>query len=415
MPIRSLQDDDTFDTVVSWLYGNEEEECVSGTSSADAREDDELVAHAPDERQPLRGVDPFLLNKWPPLVRKRSFAYKMPNAATRVIGGQIVYWIQAGDFEGFGPSGLYVDGNLCLQHCLWLSRALEMPVVAMYFVSKNSRRNIKAFLDKLLDMRIPSVGFECDKLSDIMSIFAIYTRKQKVYMIMTAESYMPHMISFFRRLGRAVPCPLYSVDSDCVLPPRYLSRDLDQDTHRILVEQARPKVLEEFKSYPRLQNCATSTEITIPKLVLQRFTCKYNFQCPPPPGQDYMSRMRNGELSGISCTAREYLLYKAYLYAKKKHKQETEAATLIVQEGGKYLIGDLVEGRSGEPCWNQAQKRLLTHGSFKNDEELLMWSERLFSWFGSPQVALYLASTYMSGFSADILTLTSFLGHPEGD
>ena len=185
-------------------------------------------------------TDPYCLHRWPPMLRSRSHAYWMPPRKKRRLGEQIVLWVQSGLAEGAGASCLRVRDNWALYLAMFLHHALNMPVVALAFLSPSLAAGSGplgplesariAALDSLSQSLLAECGVPLITLmaepKHVGSVIVQWVKARKVHLVLTSESYAPSVVKWIKTVSRSLPCPVYSIDADCVMPVRYVEAKL---------------------------------------------------------------------------------------------------------------------------------------------------------------------------------------------
>ena len=87
---------------------------------------------------------------------------------------------------------------------------------------------IKSMRKKLLERNIPILGFYVRE-RDQPSILAQLVRKHWVHAVFTNEIYGNQ--KHFKAISRVIPCPLFALDSDYLLPPRYVEPGTNENDH----------------------------------------------------------------------------------------------------------------------------------------------------------------------------------------
>uniref|UniRef100_A0A7S3PN84 Photolyase/cryptochrome alpha/beta domain-containing protein n=1 Tax=Aplanochytrium stocchinoi TaxID=215587 RepID=A0A7S3PN84_9STRA len=187
----------------------------------------------------INSKDPYCLRCCPVYIKKRMFAYSMPRPQARCFGRQIVYWIQLGCCNR-------VEDNFGLQHALSVSLTLRMPLLCLVFLPQeledlvNQGRQaqsisnlmylplLKCLRVRLSQLNIPTLGFYIDQ-RDYPSLLAQLVRKHHIHMVFTNEGYSQN--KQIKAIGRAITCPLFALDSDYILPPRYIDVNLAATDH----------------------------------------------------------------------------------------------------------------------------------------------------------------------------------------
>eukprot|EP00698_Gefionella_okellyi_P005532 TRINITY_DN15044_c0_g1_i1.p1 TRINITY_DN15044_c0_g1~~TRINITY_DN15044_c0_g1_i1.p1 ORF type:complete len:740 (+),score=152.48 TRINITY_DN15044_c0_g1_i1:1075-3294(+) len=180
---------------------------------------------------------PYILPDWPPVVKKRSFAYRVPGPQHRITGHCILYWVTA------TPR---VRDNWALALAVYLSRKLSLPLVAMAVLppvpsacrAQLCHASALAELHhRLADLNVPLIGLALSSASEEVNLLDYdmwkahsgaltaavneFNNALQPHMIVTDESYHLSFIEWMKQYAKDLPCSLHSVDSNHLLPVRY--------------------------------------------------------------------------------------------------------------------------------------------------------------------------------------------------
>lgn len=181
---------------------------------------------------------PYLLNKWPPLIKKRNFAVHFVSPRRSIPGTHILYWAQ---------SSFRVKGNRALRLCLWLSHQLWLPVAVVVNLSQSTHvhqpkqcescvkfvlreASVQSFASSLESMNIPVFVFRCEPDTMLREWDSVC----KPHVIITDEIYqhilhpepLPNSLGAGQQVNfsTAISCSCHAIDNDNLCPPRFLPR-----------------------------------------------------------------------------------------------------------------------------------------------------------------------------------------------
>lgn len=182
-------------------------------------------------------ANPYALGDWDARIRPRSYAYNMPARSLQRPGKEVTYWV---------TGVLRVRDNWALRHALQLSRLLRLPVVALIVLPPrmsrlaaaiNSSRKLPdletgdakhlfrasaaaAMQRNLAGLRVPLVGIVANPEQEV-DVMRRWIASRQSHIVITDEGYDPAQMSRVHAVADGLPCAVYSVDCDCVVPVRY--------------------------------------------------------------------------------------------------------------------------------------------------------------------------------------------------
>ena len=190
---------------------------------------------------PIDSKDPYLKRQWPPELRRRVYIEHMPGPKSLKMGQVLLLWLR--------PVSSRIQNSFTMAFILWMHERLKLPVFAVILLdpefpgilhnTTDSRRrrcleDIPGMMElskSLQDSKIPFIGLYVPQ-KDIPSFFAQVTRKCKVHAIVTSDQLVFGPKKFVKALTKSIPCPLFLVDNDALVPTRYLPREiLSTDAH----------------------------------------------------------------------------------------------------------------------------------------------------------------------------------------
>ena len=154
---------------------------------------------------------------WPSFLRKRSYAYYIPNKQNRIIGENLIYWC---------TSTLRYNDNYALLLSIYICKLLHLKLTVLYthypyqYKTFHSYQCIAKFKQALQMLNIPLDMYHIGSKFKYKIFLKAYflDKKHKIHSIITDDTYLPEyhdiITELIKKENNNLPCSLYAIDND---------------------------------------------------------------------------------------------------------------------------------------------------------------------------------------------------------